>query len=65
MKIRYCVTSERSSPSSWRRRATDSGVARRPSRIRAGSPGIRWIRKKTVKLTRTSVISEYPSRFAT
>ena len=41
----YCSGSERSRPHSWWSSATRSGVARLPSIVTAGSPGIRWIRK--------------------
>jgi hypothetical protein len=47
MNLSYCTGSGRSSPQSCRSSATRCGVARFPRIVRAGSPGIKWIRKKT------------------
>jgi hypothetical protein len=44
---RYCCQIGRSSPSRARTSVTFSGVARSPSIVSAGSPGIRWMKLKT------------------
>src|SRR5262249_29602474 len=43
----YCCQIGRSRPSRARTSATFSGVARSPSIVSAGSPGIRWMKLKT------------------
>ena len=47
MNFQYWTGSGLSSPHSWRSSATRAGVAWLPRIVRAGSPGTRWIRKKT------------------
>ncbi len=47
MNFRYCVGSGLSSPHACRSSATRAGVAWFPRIVTAGSPGMRWIRKKT------------------
>src|SRR5215467_4341598 len=47
MNSQYWLISGRFRPHSWCSRATACGVAWIPRMVRAGSPGIRWIMKKT------------------
>src|SRR6185437_7104375 len=51
MNSQYWLTSGRSRPHSWCRKATAFGVAWIPSIVLAGSPGIKWIMKKTTIVT--------------
>ena len=47
MNFPYWTSSGLSRPHSWRSSATRAGVAWLPRIVRAGSPGTRWMRKKT------------------
>src|SRR5579859_613312 len=51
MNSQYWLISGRFSPHSWCSSATACGVAWMPRMVRAGSPGIRWIMKKTMIVT--------------
>ena len=62
MNFSYWPGSGRSRPHSWWSSATRCGVALFPRIVRAGSPGTRWIRKKTRIVTPSAIGTSCSSR---
>ena len=65
MNSQYWLSSGRFRPHCWCSRATVLGVAWMPRIVAAGSPGIRWIMKKTMIVTPTATGISSSSRCTT